>query len=321
MYPLNRPQRLRQNKAIRDLLQETVLTKNDFILPIFIHEGITQKQAIKSLPGVYQFSLDTVLAECEAAENAGIKAVMLFGIPVQKDPLAKEAYNPEGIMQKAIQLIKHNHPNLLVIADCCLCEYTDHGHCGIMTEKGLDNDSTVGFLNTIASSYAQAGVDIIAPSGMMDGMVVNIRNALDSGGHTHIPILSYAVKFASSLYGPFREAAGSEQFTGNRQHHQLNPAQKKEALNEALLDIQEGADMLMVKPATLYTDIISTLSQTSTLPIAAYHVSGEYAMIKAAAQNGWIDEYKTFEETYISLKRAGATLMVSYYAKEMASSL
>ena len=321
MYPLNRPQRLRQNQAIRDLTQETVLTKNDFILPIFVHEGLTKKQAIKSLPDVYQFSLDDVLTECEAAEKAGLKAVLLFGIPIQKDPLAKEAYNPEGIIQKAIRLIKKNHPNLLVIADCCLCEYTSHGHCGIMTPQGLNNDSTVDVLNAIASSYAQAGVDIIAPSGMMDGMVLNLRNTLDSTGHSTIAIMSYAVKFASSFYGPFRDAAGSAPFLGDRKHHQLNPSQTKEALKEANLDIKEGADILMVKPATTYLDIIAKLSQATTLPIAAYHVSGEYAMIKAAASNGWINPKQAFEETYMGLKRAGASIIVSYYAKEMAKAL
>ncbi len=285
-------------------------------MPIFVHEGLENKEAIPSLPGIYQHSLSSLTEEIRDIQAVGITSVLLFGIPKNKDEKGKQAYANKGIVQQAIRHIKVQAPEMLVIADCCLCEYTDHGHCGVITKTGLDNDETLKLLQKTAVSYAKAGVDIVAPSGMMDGMVGAIREALDIADFEKVSILSYAVKYASAFYGPFREAAGSgAHFFGDRKHHQMNPSQRNEAFLEAQQDIDEGADFLMVKPASHYVDIIRDLKNTTELPLAAYHVSGEYAMIKAAAAVGILDERDAFEEVFVSLKRAGVSMIVSYYAK------
>lgn len=321
-FPDQRLSRYRSNASIRALVAETHLQAENFIMPIFIHEGLASPRAIKTLPGIYQQSFTSLMDEVDEIVRTGIKAVILFGIPEKKDAQASEADNPKGVIQLATEMIKAKYPDLLVIADCCLCEYTDHGHCGIVTkDKKMDNDQTLSRLAKIAVSYVQAGVDIIAPSGMIDGMVIALRRSLDQANFQHIPIMSYAVKYASSLYGPFREAAGSSQFQDNRHHHQLAPTQRKEALLEAQLDVAEGADFVMVKPAMFYMDMIRDLRNTYQQPIVAYNVSGEYAMIKAAAAQGTLNEADVFHELFISLKRAGADLIISYYAKEMAKAL
>ena len=314
---VHRYHRLRKTPALRDLLQETRVTENDLIMPIFVHEGISDKQEIESLPGVFQHSLKSLEIEIEEIKETGLKAVILFGIPNEKDGAGKEAYNPKGIIQKAISKIKAKAPDLFVIADCCLCEYTDHGHCGVMSEKGLHNDETLTLLQKTAVSYANAGVDCVAPSGMMDGMVTAIRTALDDAKFPMVSVMSYAVKYASAFYGPFRDAAGSSDcFHGDRKHHQMNPAQRQEAFLEAQQDLKEGADFLMVKPASHYADIIRDLKNTTHVPLVAYHVSGEYAMLKAAAEKHIVNEKEAFEEHFISLKRAGVDLIITYYAKD-----
>lgn len=315
MYPSQRLQRLRKTPALRALVAETKLSADDFIMPIFIHEDLHDARPIHALPGMYQHSLETLSDEVKRIQSVGIKAVILFGIPTHKTPNAEESYNPNGIVQKAITQIKTQFPNCVVIADCCLCEYTANGHCFIMPNGQPDNDATLTVLQKIAVSYAKAGADIIAPSGMMDGMVYAIRSALDQHGYPLTAIMSYAVKYASAFYGPFREAAGSSNvFVGDRKHHQMNPAQRNEAFREAEQDIQEGADMLMVKPASVYMDIIRDIRNTSHLPLAAYHVSGEYAALKAAAKAGVLEEFSAFEEVFLGLKRAGADLIISYFA-------
>jgi len=314
-YPHRRFHRLRTTPALREMVSETQLSPSDFIMPIFVHEGLTEKREIASLPGIYQHSLSTLNEEVKRCLSVGIKAVILFGIPTTKDPIASAAYSSDGIVQKAIAQIKHAHPDCIVIADCCLCEYTSHGHCAVMDAHGANNDETLKLLQKIAVSYAKAGVDIVAPSGMMDGMVQAIRSALDFNNYPNVSIMSYAVKYASAFYGPFRDAAGSgDVFKGDRKHHQMNPAQRREALREAEEDIKEGADFLMVKPASLYMDIIRDVRNTCDLPIVAYHVSGEYAAIKAAAKAGVLDEYLAFEEIFIGLKRAGTDLIISYFS-------
>jgi porphobilinogen synthase len=290
-------------------------------MPIFINESLASPRAIKSLPGIYQHAFTSLMDEVDEIVSVGIKAVLLFGIPEKKDEQGSEADNPKGVVQLATEMIKAKHPDLVVIADCCLCEYTIHGECGILKNSKLDNDQTLSRLAKIAISYAQAGVDIIAPSGMMDGMVIAIRRSLDQASFHHIPIMSYAVKYASSLYGPFREAAGSSQFQGDRRHHQLSPTQRREALLEAQLDNYEGADFVMIKPSLMYMDIIRELRNTYHQPIVAYNVSGEYAMIKTSAAQGILNEQEVFHELFISLKRSGADLIISYYAKEMAKLL
>ena len=317
-FPNTRLQRYRRDTTVRELVAENRLNPADFVMPIFIHEGINEKQAINSLPGIFQHTLESLKQEIDDIQSANIKAVMLFGIPTQKDPLGKEAYNPNGIIQKAIRQIKQQSPNMIIIVDCCLCEYTDHGHCGVMDGNQLENDKTLDLLQKTALTYAQSGADCIAPSGMMDGMVQAIRNVLDTNNFNQVSIMSYAVKYASQLYGPFREAAGSQDnFAGDRNHHQLQVSQRREAIREAILDEQEGADYLMVKPASLYLDIIRDLREETLLPLAAYHVSGEYAMIKKAAQEGLCNEQAMFEETFLSLKRAGVDLIITYYAKKI----
>ncbi len=320
-FPDHRLQRLRRTGSLRDLVAETRLDADDFVMPIFVNEALSSPRAIKSLSGIYQQSFTSLLDEVRDCVESGIKAVLLFGIPEKKDGLGSEADNPNGVVQLAIGMIKAQFPDLVVIADCCLCEYTDHGHCGVLKDGVLDNDGTLSRLARIACSYAKAGADVVAPSGMMDGMVRVIRRALDQAGYQQVSIMSYSAKYASALYGPFREAAGSGQFSGDRKHHQMAPSQSREALLEAQLDVEEGADFLIVKPATLYLDIIRAVHDRFLVPVVAYHVSGEYAMVKAASGLELLDEAAVFQETFMAMKRAGAQLIISYYAKEMARAL
>ena len=320
MFPINRPRRLRQHPQLRRMVQETLVTANDLIYPLFAVPGTSVANEVVSMPGVYQLSIDKIVEEAKEVYDLGIPAVILFGIPEDKDTEATGAWHDCGIVQKAATAIKENVPELLVIADTCLCEYTTHGHCGYLETGDLTgrvlNDPTLELLKKTAVSQAQAGADIIAPSGMMDGFVKAIREGLDDAGFQDIPILSYAAKYASAYYGPFRDAADSAPSFGDRRTYQMNPANGTEALKEIELDIAEGADMLMVKPALSYMDIIWRVKEATNLPVAAYNVSGEYSMVKAAALNGWIDEKKVTLETLTSFKRAGADLILTYHAKD-----
>lgn len=326
-YPSTRLRRLRQQSRLRELVAETQLSISDFILPLFIKADGDTKQPISAMPGHFQLTLADIDKEIEEIKNLGIPGVILFGIPAHKDPTGSAACQSNGIVQQAILQIKKAAPDLLVMTDLCYCEYTDHGHCGVLhpkfpqEERGLmevDNDATLLLLVQQAVSHAQAGADVIAPSGMMDGAVGAIRQGLDRAGYTHIPILSYAVKYASSLYGPFREAAECAPQVGDRKSYQMNPANGREALREAALDVQEGADMLMVKPAGAYLDVIYRIKQAHPeIPLAAYQVSGEFAMIKAASANGWIDERQVTLESLLAIKRAGADFILTYFAKDV----
>ncbi|MCH7955632.1 MAG: porphobilinogen synthase [Candidatus Marinimicrobia bacterium] len=323
MFKLTRrPRRLRRTAAIRDLLRETKLSPDDFIQPYFVVHGESVQNPIKSLPGQFQLSVDELIKDAEETFSLGIKAVILFGLPKVKDPVGSETWDDDGIIQKAAKALKAAIPELLVISDVCFCEYTDHGHCGVVTETGeLDNDATLLNLQKQVVSHANAGVDIVAPSGMIDGMVGAIRSALDDEGHTLLPILSYAAKYSSSFYGPFREAVDSSPQFGDRKTYQLDPANRREALREVELDIEEGADIIMVKPALPYLDIIRDVKERWDIPIAAYNVSGEYAMIKAAAERGWLDGEAAMLESLISIKRAGADIILTYFAKEAAKAI
>jgi len=323
-----RPRRLRATPAIRGMVRETELNARDFIYPLFVRHGEGRNE-IRSMPGVYQLSVEESLREAEAAMRSGVSAVILFGIPAEKDPIGLENFASDGIVQQAIRAIKKEIPEMVVVTDICLCEYTDHGHCGILNtgehfQAGLPegyvlNDPTLDILAKVAVSHAECGADIVAPSGMMDGMVASIREALDASGYENLPIMSYSVKYASSFYGPFREAAEGAPKFGDRKSHQMDPANVREALREAALDIDEGADMLMVKPALAFLDVIRVVKDAyPELPLVAYNVSGEYSMIKAAAQNGWIDEVKATLETLTSIKRAGADLIITYHALDAA---
>ena len=325
---VTRPRRLRQTETLRSMVRETELNACDFIYPLFVRHG-QGRTPITSMPGIAQISVDVAVREAETAANLGVPSVILFGIPAEKDPIGLENFAENGIVQQAIRAIKKEIPELVVVTDVCMCEYTNHGHCGILnTGKNFQaslpegyvlNDPTLDILARVAVSHAENGADIVAPSGMMDGMVVAIRDALDSSGFENTPILSYAVKYASSFYGPFRDAADGAPKFGDRKSHQMDPANIREALREAAIDVGEGADMLMVKPALAYLDVIRTVKDTfPELPMAAYNVSGEYAMIKAAAANGWIDEAKVTLETLLSMKRAGADLILTYHALEAA---
>lgn len=314
----SRPRRLRKNEIIRNLVQETILSPSQFIAPIFIHEGTELEIKINSMPGIYQFSIDRTLKHIEELQKSKIKSIIIFGIPGNKDNQAKSAWSENGIIQRANKKIKEYFPEVLLINDTCLCEYMNHGHCGITVEKEILNDPTLEILQKTAVSQASSGADIIAPSGMIDGMVAATRSALDENGFQDIGIMSYAVKYASAFYGPFREAAQSTPQFGDRKSYQMNPANKREAIREALLDEKEGADIIIVKPALPYLDIISQVKEKVNLPIAAYNVSGEYAMIKAASQNGWLDEDKVVLEMLTSIKRAGADIIISYFAKDLA---
>lgn len=318
LFPTVRMQRYRQSPQIRQLMAETHLEKADLIMPVFINENLKDKLAIKEIPDNYQHSSESLIPYLESLVEKGLSSILLFGIPQEKDSLGTQAYNPKGIIQKSISRIKKEFPKLVVIADCCLCEYTSHGQCGVLKEGRLDNDKTVELLQKVALSYAEAGVDIIAPSGMMDGMIAEIRKSLDQSEFTMTSLLSYAVKYASSFYGPFRIAAGSKDtFRGDRMHHQLAPSQKREALREALLDVEEGADYLMVKPSLPYLDIVRTIKEKTLLPLSIYHVSGEYAMLKKAAKDGIVEEFEAFQEIFLSMKRAGADFIINYYTEEM----
>jgi len=329
-FPISRPRRLRLTSALRAMVRETILSPNDFIYPLFVRHGKDTKVKIASMPGQFQWSVDQLGTEAREIAALGIPAVILFGLPAEKDPIGLENFAANGIIQQAIRAIKTAVPEMVVITDVCLCEYTDHGHCGVLNlgenqtsslpEGYVLNDPTLEILGEIAVSHAQAGADIVAPSGMMDGMVGAIRSALDAADFRHLPILSYAVKYASAFYGPFREAAqGAPQF-GDRKSHQMDPANRREALREAALDVAEGADMLMVKPGLPYLDVIREVRDAfSELPMAAYNVSGEYAMIKAAAANGWVDEKSIVLETLTAFKRAGCDLIVTYHAKDAAN--
>ncbi len=320
MFPINRPRRLRSSTQLRRMVQETLVTANDLIYPLFAVPGTSVANEVVSMPGVYQLSVDKIVEEAKEVYDLGIPAVILFGIPEDKDIEATGAWHDCGIVQKAATAIKEAVPDLLVIVDTCLCEYTSHGHCGYLETGDLTgrvlNDPTLELLKKTAVSQANAGADIIAPSGMMDGFVKAIREGLDEAGFQDTPILSYAAKYASAYYGPFRDAADSSPSFGDRRTYQMDPANGTEALKEIELDIAEGADMLMVKPALSYMDIIWRVKEATNLPVAAYNVSGEYSMIKAAALNGWIDEKKVTLETLTSFKRAGADLILTYHAKD-----
>ncbi len=321
-FPVVRNRRLRSSAGLRSLVRETRLDATDFIMPIFITEGEGVQEEISSMPGVYHWSLDTMERELAEIAEAGVQSVMVFGVPDHKDALGTSAYDDNGITQRAIRKMKALYPELVVIADNCLCQYTDHGHCGVVhtTECGaeIDNDESLELLARTAVSQARAGADIIAPSNMMDGFVWAIRNALDEAGYMNVPIMSYSVKYSSAYYGPFREAAHSAPQFGDRRTYQMDPANSREALREAQSDVDEGADFLMVKPALAYLDIIRMLRDRYALPIVAYNVSAEYSMVKAAALQGWIDEKAIVLETLTGMKRAGADLIITYHAKDAA---
>jgi porphobilinogen synthase len=312
---------LRRTEALRALVRETRLTPADFVLPLFACSGRGVRREIKSMPGVHNLSVDEIAKEAASAQGIGVKAVILFGLPEAKDEKASGAYDDNGIVQQAVRAIKESAPGLVVMADTCLCEYTSHGHCGVVREGEVINDQSLELLARTAVSQAEAGADVVAPSAMMDGQVGAIRDALDDSGFENVAIMAYAVKYASAFYGPFREAADSAPAFGDRRAYQMNPANLREAMREAELDAMEGADILMVKPAGAYLDIVKMVREEFDLPVAAYHVSGEYAMIKAAAQNGWIDEQRVMMETLTSIKRAGADIILTYYAREAARAL
>ncbi len=320
-FPTHRLRRLRRNENLRRLVRETHLSVNDFIMPLFIVPGSGVIHPISSMPGIAQLSVDRAVEECKEIRDLGIPGVILFGIPDHKDPVGSAAYADNGIIQTALRSLKEEVPGLLLMTDVCFCEYTDHGHCGIITGQDVDNDATLEILVKESVSHAQAGADVIAPSDMMDGRVGAIRHGLDSAGFPHLPILAYAAKFASGFYGPFREAAESTPQFGDRRSYQMDPANADEALREVAFDIEEGADMVMVKPALPYLDIIRRVKDRFDYPVAAYNVSGEYAMLKAAAQNGWLDEERVMLEALTSIKRAGADMILTYFAKDAAQVL
>ncbi|SFP73582.1 porphobilinogen synthase [Salibacterium halotolerans] len=315
----HRHRRLRSTPGIRNMVRETVLRKEDLIFPIFVLEGSDIKNEVPSMPGVYQVSLDHLGEEMNRLESSGVPAVIVFGIPEHKDENGTQAYAEEGIVQKAIRQIKQNHPDLTVIADTCLCQYTDHGHCGIIEQGTIVNDTSLDLLTQTAVSQADAGADIIAPSNMMDGFTAAIRHGLDEAGHINIPVMSYSVKFASAFYGPFRDAAHSSPSFGDRKTYQMDPPNRLEALREAASDVEEGADFLIVKPALPYLDVVREVKDETSKPVVAYNVSGEYAMIKAASANGWLDEKEVVMEKLTSMKRAGADLIVTYFAIDAAA--
>jgi len=318
-FPIQRMRRLRTSENMRSLIRETQLDVKDFIYPLFVTYGRDRKNMIQSMPGIYQLSVDNLIKEIREIDRLGIPAVLLFGIPESKDSQASGAYDPEGVVQQAIRAIKDTCPELLIITDVCLCEYMDHGHCGIVERDGtINNDASLELLAREALSHAEAGADIIAPSDMMDGRIGFIRKALDEGSFSHLPIMSYAAKYSSAFYGPFREAAESAPKFGNRKTYQMDPANVREALREVELDIAEGADMVMVKPALAYLDVLKAVRDKFGYPTAAYNVSGEYAMVKAAAAQGWIDENAVMSEILLSIKRAGADMIITYAAPDMA---
>jgi len=318
LFPDYRPRRLRQSKGLRRLVRETVLTIDDLILPFFVVDGKGVKNAIPSMPGHFQLSIDNLIKRVKETAAAGIPAVMLFGIPDKKDPLATRAYAKDGIVQRAVQSLKSKVPEMVVITDVCLCQYTDHGHCGVVEGGIVDNDASLDLLARVALSHAKAGADMVAPSDMMDGRVAEIRQTLDEDGLSRVPIMSYAAKYCSAYYGPFREAAHSSPQFGDRRTYQMDPANAVEAIREVTMDVEEGADIVMVKPALPYLDIIYRIREETDLPVAAYNVSGEYSMIKAAEKMGWIDGSKVMMETLTGIKRAGADMIITYFAMDAA---
>lgn len=316
LFPEYRPRRLRQNDAFRRMIRETVLSADDLILPLFVIDGKGVKNPIPSMPGHYQLSIDNLIETSKNANELGIPAVMLFGIPDKKDPLGTSAYAKNGIVQRAIKSLKDKIPDLLVITDVCLCQYTDHGHCGVVDGQIIDNDATLDLLARTALSHARAGADMVAPSDMMDGRVAEIRGILDENDFSNIPIMSYAAKYCSAYYGPFRQAAESAPKFGDRRTYQMDPANASEAIREVTMDVEEGADIIMIKPALPYLDIIYRIREEIDLPVAAYNVSGEYAMIKAADKMGWLDGKKVMMESLTAIKRAGADMILTYFAIE-----
>ena len=320
-FPIRRMRRLRRTPALRRLVQETQLTPSQLVWPLFVRHGEGVREEVGALPGVYQTSVDELVQDAERAVKLGLGGIILFGLPATKDGTGSEAYDEQGIVQQAIRAVKRAVPQLLVIGDVCLCEYTDHGHCGVIADGDVDNDSSVYLLGKVAVVQARAGVDIVAPSDMMDGRVAGIRKALDAAGHSRIPIMSYAAKMASAFYGPFRDAAGSTPQFGDRQTYQMQGTNADEAMREIRLDVQEGADLIMVKPAMPCLDIISRAKAEFGSPIAAYQVSGEYAMIKAAAQRGMLDETRAMWESLYAIRRAGADIVLSYFAPCVAEQL
>lgn len=317
-YDFDRHRRLRSSSVMRDLVRETILTMDDMIYPIFVKESNEPKTEIPSMPGIYQYPLNELAAEIKEVSQLGIKAVLLFGIPNEKDAIGSGAFHTHGIVQEATRVVKQTVPEMLVVADTCLCEYTDHGHCGVIQEGQILNDESLELLKKTAVSQVEAGADIIAPSNMMDGFVQAIRAGLDEAGYVDIPIMSYAVKYASAFYGPFRDAAGSAPQFGDRKTYQMDPANRLEALREAQSDEKEGADFIIVKPSLSYLDVMRDVKNQTNLPVVAYNVSGEYSMVKAAALNGWIDEERIVMEMLTSMKRAGSSLIITYFAKDVA---
>lgn len=321
MELIHRPRRLREGDTIRRMCRETRLSADSLIYPIFVEETLSGKRPISSLPGQYQYGLDCVAEAVEECLAANVTKCILFGIPAQKDPLGSSAWAPDGVIQKAIRAIKAKFPDFYVVTDVCMCEYTDHGHCGALCGHHVDNDKTLELLSKTALSHAQAGADMVAPSDMMDGRIGAIRRTLDENGFTDLPIMAYSAKYASAFYGPFRCAADSAPAFGDRSGYQMDPHNRREALKECALDVEEGADILMVKPALSYLDVIRECSDAFDLPMAAYSVSGEYAMIKAAAQAGFVDEHRIMCESALSVFRAGASILITYYAKELAAAI
>ncbi|HAO92868.1 MAG: delta-aminolevulinic acid dehydratase [Deltaproteobacteria bacterium GWC2_56_8] len=320
-FPFYRPRRLRKTETIRNMVRETNLTPNDLILPLFVTFGKNVRKPISSMPGQFQLSVDNIVKEAKEVKGLGIPAIILFGIPEHKDAEGSSAFDPKGPVQEAIKAIKNKVPSLAVITDVCMCEYTSHGHCGIIKGKDVDNDATLELLSNEALSHAEAGADIVAPSDMMDGRVAAIRDMLDENNFSHIPVMSYAAKYASAFYGPFREAAESTPQFGDRRSYQMDPGNTDEAMREVALDIEEGADIVMVKPALPYLDVIRRIKEEFGYPTAAYNVSGEYSMIKAAAEKGWLDGERAMMESLTSIKRAGADMILTYFAKDAAKVL
>jgi len=318
-FPATRMRRLRRTESLRGLVRETNLAPSHLIQPLFVVAGENVREDVDSMPGIERFSISELVAEATEIATAGIGSVLLFGVPAAKDESGTGAYDDEGVVQMAVRALKEAHPDLTVITDVCLCEYTSHGHCGFVRDGEVDNDITVELLAKIAISHAEAGADAVAPSDMMDGRIGTIRHQLDEEGHSGVPIIAYSAKYASAFYGPFRDAAESIPEFGDRRGYQMDPANSAEAVREAELDLEEGADMLMVKPATPYLDVVRQVKDATGAPLAAYHVSGEYSMLKAAAEQGWIDERAAVLETLTSIRRAGADAIVTYYAKEAAA--
>ncbi len=317
-FPVQRPRRLRRKKNLRDLVRETHLHFEDLIYPVFVQEGRNLKVEIPSMPGIYRFSPDTVVEEIKQARDLGIKAVILFGIPAHKDEVGSDTWSDSGIIQKTLRVIKKEVPEMFVITDVCFCEYTTHGHCGVVVDGDVDNDLTLENLKKQVVSHAENGADMVAPSGMMDGMVKAIREALDEHGFSHIPIMAYSAKYASAFYGPFRDAAESAPSFGDRRTYQMDVGNSREAFKEVYLDILEGADIVMIKPALAYLDVIKLVKESFPVPVAAYNVSGEYAMVKAAERMGWLDGKRVMVEILYSIKRAGADFILTYFAKDVA---